>query len=313
MGGPLAGRILAASGSIDFSDRTWALSGLVKTSIRKVGGFGQTGQLTAEFDSTVFRLVDPDGDELAGSYQAGAKSSADLRPDDASLIAYLTSKLERAATSVGVAVTVGTIDVTRLAARAKASSVATGIKLDLSVKIQATASVTVDGEALVVSFSTRLGGKGILETAIGGTSWVVAYVQKLSVRRLGKATRASTLRLFFGPDEGNGLGEDEFLIVVGEGATLHGTFSTDGRQKVALSPSSADRELLLSNLIEEESDGVVTHVSTSVLSQGATAKVKHGLSIALSLKVRFDAEGDVDGTRQTSGGSYALKGSGVPD
>ena len=300
-----------ASPSIDFSSKTWTLGGSVKTSVRKVGSFGTAGELTAAFDESSFTLVDPENDTLVGSYQVGAKSTTLLAPGGESLNAYLTSKLVKIAAAEAVELVISSIEVTSVSATAKASSVPTGIGLNLSVKIQATANVTVGGEALSVKFSSKLSGKGVLNTSIAGTSWAVPFASRLSVKKLGKVTEADSLLLQFGP--GDGLAEEEFLLTTEGGVSLRGTFGTDGRQNVTLTLSAAVVEELLAGLIEDAGSGIVSNVSTSLTQAKATGKVKHGLSITLKINFRFSAAGDAEGERVSSTGTYSLKGTGVLD
>jgi hypothetical protein len=312
----IQGATLAATGSIAFEGREWTVDGSIKTSISSAGSFGQDGQSTIGFEAGGFALTDPEGDTLSGTYEDAGGSQAILTPGGESLVAYLDAKLQRAAAESGVALVVNAIEVTKINARAKATSVPTGIQRVLNAQFQTTADVTVDGEAIVVKVTAKDSGKGLLVTPVAGTSWSVPVKIKLSVRRLGKVQDEDTLRLSFGPNAADELGDGEFLIGSAgddDGEAVRGTFTSDGRQNVELTFPAEVLEALLAEMVEESAAGVATNVSVTLISTVATAKVKHGLSLGLTLNAKFNAEGDVEAERVSTTGGYTVKGTGVPE
>lgn len=297
--------------SIDFDGRTWTLPGQIKTTIGKTGSNTQFGDLTLSFAGSGFTLRGPQGDEVQGTYSASGKNVADLAPVADSLEQFLRNVWQEQIQAGGSDITIDSIALLKTVARARATSVATGIALNLAAKIQGTVNLTVEGTPAIYKFTTRITGKGILVTPIAGTTWTLAYSSKLSVKRLRKVSDTGTLQLLFGPQMEAALGEGEFLIQNAEQGSLRGAFTTDGRQNVFLVLTSQAVEEPLADLVSEAAQGEALNVSTSLTNAAATAKVKHGLSIALKVALRFVARGEVDGALQSTTGTYALKGLGA--
>lgn len=311
-------RAYAASEPIDLSSSDWDLTGSMKASVKKVGKLKVTGTVQLVFGPNVsegldegeFKLVDGEGDSLVGTHET-PKKVAELSPDDTSLEDYLTAKIQQVADEEGVDVVVNEVLETSVKVSAKPKSVKTGISLSLRMKIKASVDMTVDGESVVAKISVTIKGKGLIETTLDGTRWSFDSNKiKASIKGLGRVRYVGTLDVISGPNAGEGLGAGEIKVTDDEGNVFTGTWSLEGK-KVTIDLDEGPLEDFLEDLVEEEVDGAAD-ASVDITKITATARLKHGVSLKLKLKIKFDVEGTIDGEPVSGSGSFSNTGTGVP-
>jgi hypothetical protein len=113
------------------------------------------------------------------------------------------------------------------------------------------------------------------------------------------------------------------LALLIQGATLAATgsiafegreWTVDGSIKTSISSAGSFGQDGQSTIGFEAGGFALTDPEgDTLISTVATAKVKHGLSLGLTLNAKFNAEGDVEAERVSTTGGYTVKGTGVPE
>ncbi len=119
-----------------------------------------------------------------------------------------------------------------------------------------------------------------------------------------------TVDLILGPDAGQGVPSNRFKAVDDKARQFTGTYSVT-KGKVPADPNDSEFENYLINVIEDEVDGA-SNVSVDVTRVKITAKIKHGVFIKLNIKVKFNAQGEIDGVPAGGKGSLSQMGTGTP-
>lgn len=309
---PVNQALAAACGPIDLSGSDWNLAGSMKVSVKKVGKVNQSGQVDLGFtgSGSSYWVVDPENDGFTGTYTFDAKGKMQLKAKPIPLQGYIEDKIESMAAAAGHVVVYGNLRDISHKASIKVKSAKTGIALSVSIRIKATADISVDGQPEEkTKISISLKAKGTKVMSVASSRWWLATKYKASVKGLGKVSYPGTLDVILGPNASEGVAAGEFKAIDGLSREFTGSYSeTKGRVTIDLNwVQLAD---FLEDLIEIESEGSVLNVSVAITKATGIAKVKHAMSATMKLSVKFKVTGIFEGTPVSSKGSYAQKGKG---
>jgi hypothetical protein len=111
---------------------------------------------------------------------------------------------------------------------------------------------------LLAAGALTLAAAAQAQVALPGTDWMGGAQLKASISAPGqgsdKVAGPATLSLFFGPLAAEGLGANEFRVVLDDGSEtldFEGTYSTGARGRPILLPDAAEFEAGLRELIDE--------------------------------------------------------------
>lgn len=300
---------LAACGPIELSGSEWELPGSMKASVKKVGKVKLPGQVDLDFQSSAFQVYDPEGQMFYGTYTYDAKGKMQLMPDSDSLRNYIGLKIESMA--AGHDVNYDNLRDISYKTSAKVKSVKTGVALSVSIRIKATADISVDGQPpKKTNISISLKAKGTKVMSVASTRWWLATKYKAGVKGLGKISNPGTLDVILGPNGAEGVLANKFKAIDGLGGVFTGFYSVDTKGRLTFDLNLVQFAGFLEDLIESASEGSVWNVSVTITKATCLAKVKHAMSATMKLSVKFTATGIFEGSPVSSKGSYSQKGKG---
>ncbi len=138
---------------------------------------------------------------------------------------------------------------------------------------------------------------------------------KISVKRVGTDKGTAQFNINFGPNTTPLLGDNDFSIVTQGGQSFTGTYSVDAKGKVTLTPNEQSYEAFLALLVADAITTVdptiqsLTNVVADITKQKASFKAKegkNGTSVSMSVSVKMDVNGIVDGVNESSTASMSV-------
>jgi hypothetical protein len=300
---------LAARAPIDLSNTAWTLEGSLNVNLQRIDRFKLNGQVDFTFDASTFTVVDNQGDGFQGDFVISGKKTA-LTPDSATLQTYLENKIQKIAAEAQITITTNAItDITaKLSAKPKSGKNELG--LTINITLAAKADIQADGHDVMVKLKINLKGKGTLPLPPAATHWFFDETKlKANVVGIGGLKDVGTLDLTLGPLDA--VAANNFLAVDDQNNIFTGTFDFDEKGVATITGNPAEFEAFLAQFAEAEIEGA-SNVTVTITDMKITAKIKAGVSIKLSVKIKFDIEGMVDGEFGESRGGYTLAGTGCP-
>jgi len=315
----------------DISGLEWTLDSTITIQVKKAGKDTQKGQsilyigpnLDEGLIADQWKMIDPDGDELSGTYHEKAdkpgKGFFHLEP--ANLSAYLLIKLETFAADG---------DVTDLAIGApqgnlypKVMENKKGLTFTLNSKIKVDVSATVEGTPESSSTTLTLKLKGTrppepLEQDTEGARWFFNTTNTFKIKGLQKITDDGDADIILGPNQDRELASNEFIGMDQGVELLRGTYT---RNKKKITFTGPDLENHLKNIVEEyaveallqDPDNYsVTDVQAEITNLKMTATIKSETSGTIDIKLKFNGSAVVNGEYGEGKGSFIVKGDGAP-
>ncbi|MBN2433527.1 MAG: hypothetical protein JXQ27_18815 [Acidobacteria bacterium] len=279
--------------------------------------------VTESLSSMQWKLVDPDGHELRGTYHERADSPGKgifhFTPTNFS--EYLTAK--SLFYSEGSTVENITVGYPAGNTYPKTKQTNKGLSFTMNCTLKADFQATIDGVPVDSQVTLKIAASG-LRPAEGDQEeqvvhWTIPTKETYSLKKVGSFREEGTLELYLGPDQGEDLADGEFRVYTDLGTTIEGTYSQSGK-KVSLAGFEDEMLPMLTEFVEQALQGMqfageigtFSDVQVAITKLTSTATVKAGVSIKLQLKVNYNASAIVDGVTENSKGSLQITGTGLP-
>ena len=294
---------------VDLSNSQWDLDAKLTATAQTLGKVKADDQATLTFEDQDFTLTGPDGDEITGTFAPDNKAGVTLTPDNDSLVAYVTAKVEDAMADKGITGTVKDVTITGPnKAMVKPTVNNKGTKVTLTVKIKAEVTVTVDDggaqEDVTAKVNITLTGNAFQEAPdvgdddnVAGTDWSFTSKVKVTLQGIGGAKDTGDFDLILGP--ALDVLDGQYCVDTEDGYVFTGTYELGKNGKIALTQNQQQFEAMLEDFAREkmsEDGNSVTNVSVQITDLDITGKVTPGKSFKMTIKAKLLLSADVNGT-----------------
>jgi len=317
---------MAEAATPDISGKSWVMTGSVSASAKGMdklklkGAYQMHVGLNGDegLEAGQWKLVDPSGDELTGTYQERqdklGKGIFTFTSNPVSLGEYLMAKALEA-TEEQEDIDILDMQVVSEICYPKAKLGSKGLSLTATSKIVANMTVEIDGVESQVVLKVAVSLKGNYEIPIAGSHWVVTGKSKFSCSGLGSYKDEYLAELWLGPNGDKGLAENGWLAMGDDQSELRGTYALDGK-KIELFGLEGYYEEEIEIYVEEAFhkqgiyDFTITEINLSDYKSSGT--IKPGISLSISSGVKFVGSAMVEGELGSGKGGYSEKITGVP-
>ncbi len=318
---------MAGAATPDISGKSWVMTGSVSASAKGMDKLKSKGEfqmfagpnVDEGLEAGQWKLVDPSGDELIGTYEERqdkpGKGIFTFTSDVGSLEDYLLAKAMEASEEQEE-VDILEVEVVSEICYPKAKLGSKGLSLTVSSKIVANMTVDIDGVESQVVLKVAISLKGNYEIPIAGSHWQLSGDSKCAASGLGSIKDSYTAELWLGPNDAKGLAADEWLAMNEDGVTeLSGTYSVT-KNKIELYGLQEHFGELIEDYVSEAlmADGIYdfSNIQIDTSNYKAAGTIVPGLSFKMNAGVKFTGSVLIEGELENGKGSYTETIIGMP-